>query len=69
MSDTELMIDREVRCRCGEMGVITGVEADGDQAKCVWVAHPVRSAMQTHIHRAPQMPALLAQLRRQTANR
>jgi hypothetical protein len=63
MSDTEWMVNREVRCRCGQVGIITGVEDDNGQPKCVWVAHTVRLAMQTHIHRAGQMPALMAQLR------
>ena len=58
------MIDREIRCRCGQMGVITGVEGDEDAPKFVWVTHLVRMAMQTHIHRGPQMSAVLAQLSR-----
>ena len=63
MSDTSWMIDREVRCRCGQVGVITGVEDGEDRPACIWVAHPVRSVMQTHIHRARQVPAVLAQLK------
>ena len=64
MSDTQTWVNREVRCRCGQVGVITGVEEEEDQLTCVWVSHPVRLAHQTHIHRARQIPALLAQFRR-----
>ena len=64
VSETAWMIDREIRCRCGQRGVITGVEGDEDRPDLVWVTHMVRLAMQTHIHRRAQMPALLAQLSR-----
>ena len=36
-----------------------------DDPKFVWVSHMVRMAMQTHIHRGPQMGAVMAQLARQ----
>jgi hypothetical protein len=62
MSETTWMVNREVRCRCGQQGVITGVEGAGEQPELVWVTHMVRLAMQTHIHRRPQLPALMAQL-------
>ncbi len=62
MSETAWMVDREVKCRCGQRGVISGVELAGDEPELVWVTHLVRLSMQTHIHRRPQMPALLAQL-------
>jgi hypothetical protein len=58
------MVNREVRCRCGQVGVITGVEGAEDNPDCVWVTHEVRAALQSHIHRSRQMPALLAQLTR-----
>jgi hypothetical protein len=64
MNDTAWMVDREIRCRCGRVGVITGVEATDGRPDCVWVSHLVRIAMQTHIHRSPQMGAVLAQLPR-----
>ncbi|MFL6132646.1 MAG: hypothetical protein ACJ72A_07585 [Nocardioidaceae bacterium] len=64
MSDTPWMVNREVRCRCGQVGLITGVEGAEDHPELVWVTHMVRLAMQTHIHRTRQMPALLAQLSR-----
>jgi len=64
MTDSQSWVDREVRCRCGQVGIITGVEQDDDQPTCVWVSHPVRLAHETHIHRARQIPALMAQLRR-----
>jgi hypothetical protein len=62
MAETAWMIDREVRCRCGQQGIISGVEGPDDNPELVWVTHMVRLAMQTHIHRRQQMPALLAQL-------
>jgi hypothetical protein len=62
VSETATMLNREIRCRCGQMGVISGVEGAEDQPEAVWVTHMVRLAMQTHIHRRPQMPAVLAQL-------
>ncbi len=62
MSETSWMMNREVQCRCGKEGVIIGVEEVEDEPALVWVSHPVRLAMQTHIHRRQQMPALLAQL-------
>jgi hypothetical protein len=46
------------------VGVITGVEGAEDNPDCVWVTHEVRAALQSHIHRSRQMPALLAQLTR-----
>ena len=63
VSNAQWMVNREVKCRCGQMGVITGVEDGEDAPNCVWVAHTVRLSMQTHIHRAGQMPAILAQLK------
>lgn len=54
----------EVRCRCGQLGVVTGVEGDEEHPDNVWVTHMVGLRMQTHIHRSQQMPALLAQLDR-----
>lgn len=62
MSDMPSMLNREVRCRCGQQGHISGVEGAEDHPDLVWVTHLVRLAMQTHIHRRPQMPALMAQL-------
>lgn len=64
MSDTAWMDNREVRCRCGQLGVVTGVEGAAVRPDNVWVTHLVGLRMQTHIHRTPQMPALLAQLAR-----
>lgn len=64
MSETAWMVNREVRCRCGQMGLISGVEGPDDHPELVWVTHKVRLAMQTHIHRSQQMPRLLAQLSR-----
>jgi len=58
------MVNREIRCRCGQIGVISGVQGDEDHPDFVWVTHLVRLAMQTHIHRSQQMPAVLAQLTR-----
>lgn len=58
--------NREVKCRCGQIGVITGVEGDDAHPDNVWVSHRVRLAMQTHIHRKLQIPALLTQLTRPT---
>ncbi len=62
MSETTSIVNREIQCRCGQRGVISGVEGSEDHPDYVWVSHMVRSAMQTHIHRSPQMPAVLAQL-------
>jgi hypothetical protein len=65
MNDTAWMVDREVRCRCGQTGRITGVETGNSasgQPECIWVTHDVRGSMQAHIHRSPQMSVLLAQL-------
>lgn len=62
MSDLPLALDREIRCRCGQVGVISGVQGDEDSPEFVWVSHMVRLSMQTHIHRSAQMPALLAQI-------
>src|SRR3954447_3755905 len=64
MTETASMINREIRCRCGQVGVISGVEGAEDAPELVWVTHLVRLAMQTHIHRKAQMRALLAQLSR-----
>lgn len=64
MDDAAWMVGREVRCRCGQTGVVTGVEAGEDQPVLVWVSHDVRGAVQAHIHRSPQMAALLTQLAR-----
>lgn len=62
MSETPRMVNCEVKCRCGQYGVISGVEGPEDHPELVWVTHKVGLAMQTHIHRKQQMPALLAQL-------
>ena len=67
MSETAWMDNLEVRCRCGQVGVITGVEGSSDFPDNVWVTHRVGLVMQTHIHRRPQMPALMAQLARRRA--
>lgn len=64
VTETASMMNREIRCRCGQRGLISGVEGAEDHPDYVWVTHLVRLAMQTHIHRAPQMPAVLAQLSR-----
>ncbi len=64
MSETASMLNREIRCRCGQVGVISGVEGPEDHPENVWVTHMVRLSMQTHIHRKPQMLAVLAQLSR-----
>ena len=64
MSDTAWMINREIQCRCGQRGVISGVQGLEDSPEFIWVTHQVRLAMQTHIHRRPQMRAVLAQLSR-----
>jgi hypothetical protein len=64
MAETASMINREIKCRCGQMGVISGVEGSEDHPDFVWVTHMVRLALQTHIHRGPQMAAVLAQLAR-----
>ena len=64
MSEPASMINREIRCRCGQVGVISGVQGAEDCPDFVWVTHMVRLAMQTHIHRKPQMSAVLAQLTR-----
>ena len=70
MSDTKRVSesawtdDRAVRCRCGQMGVVTGVEGADAKPDKIWVTHRVGMADQTHIHRSPQMSALLAQLSR-----
>jgi len=64
VSETVSIMNREIRCRCGQLGVISGVEGAEDAPDYVWVTHMVRLAMQTHIHRSPQMPAVLAQLSR-----
>jgi hypothetical protein len=64
MTETTSMINREIKCRCGQLGVISGVEGSEDRPDYVWVTHMVRLAMQTHIHRSLQMPAVLAQLSR-----
>ncbi|MEO9138768.1 MAG: hypothetical protein ABI345_06830 [Jatrophihabitans sp.] len=53
-----------MRCRCGQIGVVTGVEGPAANPDNVWVSHMVGLRMQTHIHRSQQMPALLAQLDR-----
>jgi hypothetical protein len=62
MTETASMINREIRCRCGQVGVISGVEGAEERPDYVWVTHMVRLSMQTHIHRSQQMPAVLAQL-------
>ena len=64
MTETPWMMDREIQCRCGQRGLISGVEGDPDNPDFVWVTHMVRLAMQTHIHRSPQMRSVLAQLTR-----
>jgi len=64
MTETASMINREIRCRCGQVGLISGVQGAEHHPEFVWVTHMVRLAMQTHIHRSPQMPAVLAQLPR-----
>ena len=64
MNETAWMMNREVQCRCGGVGVITGVEGLVDHPDLVWVTHSVRGSMQCHIHRSRQMPALMAQLAR-----
>jgi hypothetical protein len=64
VTETASMMNREIRCRCGQLGLISGVEGAEDHPDYVWVTHLVRLAMQTHIHRGPQMPAVLAQLSR-----
>jgi hypothetical protein len=64
VSETASIMNREIRCRCGQLGLISGVEGAEDHPDYVWVTHLVRLEMQTHIHRSPQMPALLAQLSR-----
>jgi hypothetical protein len=64
MTETASMINREVRCRCGRLGVIDGVEGAEEHPDFVWVTHTVGLALVTHIHRAPQMPAVLLQLAR-----
>ena len=69
MSDTAWMTDLEVRCRCGQMGVINGVEGDAAFPDNVWVTHRVGLVMQTHIHRKPQMSALMAQVEQLRAQR
>jgi hypothetical protein len=68
MSDTEWMDNLEVRCRCGQIGVIDGVEGADAFPDSVWVTHRVGLAMQTHIHRRPQMSALIAQIARSPRN-
>ena len=67
MSDTAWMDKLQVRCRCGQLGVIDGVEGSGEVPENVWVTHRVGLSMQTHIHRRPQMSALMAQLKRPRA--
>lgn len=62
MTETVSMVNREIRCRCGQVGVISGVQGAEAHPEYVWVTHMVRLAMQTHIHRRAQMPAVLAQL-------
>lgn len=64
MTDSTWMIDREVRCRCGQMGVISGVQGAEERPDFVWVTHPVRLGVETHIHRDRQMSAVMAQLTR-----
>jgi hypothetical protein len=56
------LLDREIRCRCGQLGRISGVEGPAEHPDFVWVTHVVRLAPQTHIHRSLQMGAVLAQL-------
>jgi len=58
------MMNREIRCRCGQVGRISGVQGAEEHPEFVWVTHMVRQAMQTHIHRKPQMSAVLAQIAR-----
>ncbi|WP_375502470.1 hypothetical protein [uncultured Jatrophihabitans sp.] len=67
MSDTTWMNNLEVRCRCGQIGVINGVEGSSAFPDNVWVTHRVGLTMQTHIHRKPQMTAIMAQVARQSA--
>ncbi|MBW8817872.1 MAG: hypothetical protein JF598_06450 [Streptomyces sp.] len=62
MTNTTSMMNREIRCRCGQVGVISGIEGSEANPDFVWVTHLVRLAMQTHIHRKAQMSAVLAQL-------
>jgi hypothetical protein len=64
MSDAAWMVNREIKCRCGQLGTISGVEGPADRPDFVWVTHMVRLSMQTHIHRSPQMAAVLTQLAR-----
>lgn len=64
MTETTSIMNREIKCRCGQLGLISGVQGTDDQPEYVWVTHMVRLAMQTHIHRRPQMAAVLAQLAR-----
>jgi hypothetical protein len=64
MSDTAWMDNLEVRCRCGQVGVINGVEGSAALPDNIWVTHRVGLAMETHIHRRPQMSALMAQISR-----
>jgi hypothetical protein len=64
VDETATIMNREIRCRCGQRGVISGVEGAEDHPDFVWVSHMVGLAMQTHIHRSAQMPAVLAQLAR-----
>jgi hypothetical protein len=61
MSQSAWMDNREIRCRCGQMGKVTGVEGADTHPVNVWVTHHVGMALQTHIHRSAQMPAILAQ--------
>ena len=65
MTQTASMVNREIKCRCGQMGTISGVEGPEDHPDLVWVTHMVRLTMQTHIHRSQHMPVVLAQLARQ----
>lgn len=67
MSDTAWMDNLTVRCRCGQVGKITGVEGSAAYPDNVWVDHLVGLTMQTHIHRGPQMSALMAQVTKQRA--
>lgn len=67
MTDTAWMDNLKVRCRCGQVGVIAGVEGSGPVPENVWVDHLVGLTMQTHIHRGPQMGALMAQVSRARA--
>ena len=61
-SDTTWMDNLEVRCRCGQVGKITGVEGADTAPENIWVTHPVGLSLQTHIHRQPQMAKLMAQI-------